>query len=109
MVRARDAGHLRKLQIRFPSMASAEIRHSPVWDYAYRIIVPKQIWIAALIEMAEEQDWSNFKNKVAVQQGMIDGLEYSRALHDVWRIVNRLQTRRPKLKMGSGTKLPPSY
>ncbi len=90
-------------------MASAEIRHSPVWDYAYRIIVPKQIWIAALIEMAEEQDWSNFKNKVAVQQGMIDGLEYSRALHDVWRIVNRLQTRRPKLKMGSGTKLPPSY
>ena len=54
------------------------------------MIVPKQVWVPILAELAEEQDWSNFKNEVAAYQGK-SGASYSRALHDVWEIMYRLQ------------------
>ena len=71
-------------------MADSEIVTMPNRDYRYRLIVPKQAWVRILAELAEEQDWSNFKNEVAVYQGK-GGASYARALHDIWEIMHRLQ------------------
>jgi len=34
-------------------------------DYGYQRIVPESVWIAALPESAQEQNWGNFKTEVA--------------------------------------------
>lgn len=90
MVRARCKDHLQNLQTRFPALASSKIVSLRNRDYRYRMIVPKSIWVAALQELAEEQDWNNFKNEVARHQGR-GGATYTRALHDVWEIMYQLQ------------------
>ena len=90
MVRARCKDHLQNLQTRFPALAGSKIVSLRNRDYRYRMIVPKSIWVAALQELAEEQEWNNFKNEVARHQGR-GGAVYSRALHDVWEIMYRLQ------------------
>ena len=89
MVRGRQAGHLRNLQTRFPALAGTIVT-LPNRDYRYRIIVPKSVWVAALGEMAEEQQWGNFKNQVAKHQGRA-GAAYANALHEVWAVMYRLQ------------------
>jgi hypothetical protein len=53
-------------------------------------MVPKASWIAIIGELAQEQEWSNFKDEAAKYQGT-SGREYVRALHDVWTVMNRLQ------------------
>lgn len=90
MVRARREDHLQGLQARLSSLAAFPILATPGRDYAYRIVVPKPVWAAALYELAAEQDWSNFKNQAAAYQGEA-GAEYVRALHDVWERMGRLQ------------------
>lgn len=90
MVRARCKDHLKNLQARFPELASAEIVSWPNRDYRYRLLVPKTAWVRALQGMAEEQEWSNFKNQVAKRQGRGRNA-YTHALHDVWEIMYRLQ------------------
>jgi hypothetical protein len=52
--------------------------------------VPKSVWITALREIAQEQNWDNFKSEVGKRMGR-DEAEYSEALHDVWEIMYRLQ------------------
>jgi len=71
-------------------VAKARIITLPNQDYRYRIIVPKNIWVAALTQLAEEQIWSNFKRQVAMHQGK-SGADYIDALHEVWGTMNRLQ------------------
>jgi len=90
MVRARRIAHLRSLQKRFPTLAAGEILTWPKRDYRYRLIVPKTSWVAIIGELAQEQEWSNFKNEAAKYQGMPGG-DYVRVLHDVWSVMNRLQ------------------
>jgi hypothetical protein len=90
MVRARCKDHLQNLRNRFPALANAEIVVMPSRDYRYRLVTPKRVWVPILAELAEEQDWSNFKNEAAVYQGK-SGTPYARALHDVWEIMYRLQ------------------
>jgi hypothetical protein len=90
MVRARRKEHLQNLQKRFPPLGSSEILSPPNRDYGYRLIVPKSVWVAALQELAEEQEWSNFKSEVVKRQGH-DGTAYTSALHKVWEIMYRLQ------------------
>jgi hypothetical protein len=90
MVRARCIAHLRSLQKRFPVLAGGEILTWPKRDYRYRLIVPKKSWVASIDELAQEQEWSNFKNEAAKYQGA-PGADYERALHDVWSVMNRLQ------------------
>lgn len=92
MVRARSRDHLRNLQARFQSLARAEIVTLPNRDYRYRLIVPKSIWVSVLVELAEEQEWSNFKDEAAKHQGNA-GAAYSRALHEVWDLMYGLQDR----------------
>ena len=90
MIRARRAGHLRALKNRFPDLlVNAKLMTLDDTDYRYRFIVPKEIWVRVLCELATEQRWSNFKNEVAVRQGR-RGRDYIRALHDVWVIMYRL-------------------
>jgi hypothetical protein len=63
MVRARSKDHLQNLPDRFSALADAEIVAMPNRDYRYRLITPKRVWVPILAELAEEQDWSNFKNE----------------------------------------------
>ena len=90
MVRARCIAHLRTLQTRFPALAVGKILELPNHDYRYRLVIPKASWTAIIGELAQEQEWSNFKNETAKYQGK-SGREYVRALHEVWAVMHRLQ------------------
>lgn len=90
MVRARCIDHLYSLRKRFPVLAVNKIIESPNHDYRYRLVAPKASWSAIIGELAEEQDWSNFKDEAARYQGN-SGRRYVRALHDVWAVMSRLQ------------------
>ncbi len=90
MVRARSIDHLRNLQERFPALAAGEILTWPKRDYRYRLILPKKSWVAIIAELAQEQEWSNFKDQAEEFQG-VQGKRYVRALHDVWSVMYRLQ------------------
>jgi len=91
MVRARVRGHLEALKQCFPVLlGSAEIQEFPKTDYAFRIFVPKSIWMQVLEGLADEVDYDNFKLEVSRHQGSA-GAGYERALHDVWASMYRLQ------------------
>jgi hypothetical protein len=90
MVRARCIDHLCSLQKRFPVLVVSKIIELPNHDYRYRLLVPKASWSAIVCELAQEQDWSNFKNEAARYQGN-SGKRYIRALHAVWAVMSRLQ------------------
>jgi hypothetical protein len=96
MVRARDDQHLRNLQERFPDteIGTAEIIALPSRDYGFRIIVPKSAWVQALSQLATEQTWSNFKNEVGTYSRIKNlSRDYVDALHDIWGVMYRIQTR----------------
>jgi hypothetical protein len=90
MVRARCIDYLRSLQKRFPALAVGNILELPNRDYRYRLIIPKASWTAIVGELAQEQEWSNFKNEAAKYRGT-SGRGYVQALHDVWDVMYRLQ------------------
>ena len=90
MVRARCRAHLRSLQKRFPALAVGDILEWPNRDYRYRLIIPKASWTEIMGQLAQEQEWSNFKNEAAKYQGK-SGRGYVDALHDVWGVMHRLQ------------------
>jgi hypothetical protein len=93
MIRARAEDHLRRLQTRFPLLAGAEIQTFPHADYAYRIFAPKDDWAAIMAQIALELDYDNFKEEVErYQEGA--GADYTKALHEVWSVMNDLQRRR---------------
>ena len=100
MVRARRIAHLRTLQKRFAALAHGEILTWPNRDYRYRLILPKASWVAIIGELAQEQEWSNFKNEAAKYQGT-SGKDYVRALHDVWSVMNRVQESEDRPHRGS--------
>jgi hypothetical protein len=90
MVRARCIAHLRSIQKRFPALAVGKILELPDHDYRYRLVISKACWTTIVGELAQEQEWSNFKDETAKYQGT-SGRGYVRALHDVWAVMNRLQ------------------
>ena len=91
MVRARVRGHLDALKDRFPELlGGCEVREFAGADYAFRLFVEKSAWSRALAALAEEVDYDNFKSEVARHQGAA-GADYEGSLHDVWRVMNRLQ------------------
>jgi len=90
MVRARQVAHLKNLQKRFPVVASAEIFTWPDRDYRYRLIIAKAVWVEIVAELAQEQEWSNFKSEAARNQGA--GSDYVHALHQIWGVMSRLQS-----------------
>jgi hypothetical protein len=92
MVRARSKAHLGSLQERFPALSNAQVLALRDRDYGYRIVVPKEVWADVLTELAEEQEWSNFKNETARFQGAT-GRDYVHALHEVWSVMYKLQNK----------------
>lgn len=94
MVRARRRRHLMNLQERFPVLAQSEIRQSDKNDYRYRIIVSKSVWTRVVSELAEEQNWSNFKGETDRFLEPADP-DYVRALHRVWGEMLVLQDKEP--------------
>ncbi len=90
MIRARASSHLTNLKRRFPSLEKAELVTLPSRDYRYRLIVAKAVWATIVNELAQEQEWSNFKSEAQRYQGSA-GAKYVDALHDVWSRMYRLQ------------------
>jgi hypothetical protein len=93
MVRGRSKDHLHNLRNRFTAIAATEIVTMADRDYHYRIILAKSVWAPILAQLAEEQEWSNFKSEAAAYQSA-EGTSYLSALHDVWGIMYRLQNSR---------------
>ena len=89
MVRARTTEHLQNLKDKFPQIAT-EIISSKDTDYRYRLVMPKAQWLAILQDIGQEQDWSNFKNKVHQSEALC-GRGYSNSLHEVWDVMHKLQ------------------
>ena len=91
MVRVRLRSHLVALKERFGDLLGAcEIQEFAGTDYAFRLFVPKSVWIQVLAALAEETDYDNFKSKVADHQGLT-GAAYEHSLHQVWSVMYRLQ------------------
>jgi hypothetical protein len=90
MIRGRRKAHLEALQSRFPAIAAVRIVTLVERDYRYRLIVAKTAWVAVMTALAEEQEWSNFKNEAARFRGS-DGSAYVNALHRVWDVMYGLQ------------------
>ena len=89
MVRARLRQHLEALKTRFPAiLGDAEILVFPGSDYAFRIFVPKAVWVTVAAELADEIAYDNFKAEVG-RGSAGDG--YEAALHNVWSVMHRLQ------------------
>jgi len=91
MVRARDRTHLEALQAR--AQSNHEILDQPRSDYRWRILMPAPAWADLLRELAEEVEWSNFKDE-ADRYGVLDGA-WLGALHRVWGLLYRLQAPAP--------------
>ena len=91
MVRSRLSAHLQALQERFPDLLGAcDIKEFAGSDYAFRLFVPKSVWVEVLAGLAAETDYDNFKSEVGQHQGAA-GAAYEHSLHDVWSIMYRLQ------------------
>ena len=96
MVRSRLKEHLVNLQERFKEtdIAKLAIEDSTHTDYRYRIVMPKDEWVAALSEMSAEQTWRNFKNEASLfTRAHKLGTRYVHALHDIWEVMYRLQAK----------------
>jgi hypothetical protein len=68
MVRARTKQHLQNLKERFAFMlvgGNFAIEDRKETDYRFRILMPKATWVKMLTVLAEEQEWSNFKNEAS--------------------------------------------
>lgn len=85
MVRARKEAHLRNLQERFPKECGVvPIEKWKNRDYPCRIIIHKSNWSSVLVQMNEEQTWTNFKSEVHSRQGTS---AYETVLHQVWQLM----------------------
>ena len=75
-------------------LADEQIVTLPDRDYRYRLIAPKVTWTTVVAELAQEQEWSNFKSEVARYQGAADS-GYVHALHEVWNVMYTFQEKEP--------------
>ena len=90
VVRARERGHLERLQERFADpLGKAEILDHVGTDYPYRIVVPRDAWTRVCTWLAAELDYTNFKDAVWHDQG---DSRYEKALHKVWTTMYGLET-----------------
>jgi hypothetical protein len=64
-----------------------EILTTPERDYGFRATVPRERWSQALVLLASEIDYPNFKNAVAAKQGHERAVTY----HRVWSDLLELQ------------------
>jgi len=82
MIRSRDRNHLENLKSEFPNyLGNVEIHSDYDTDYAYRIFVNKTQWMYIIESLADDIDYSNFKNE-AKKHGADEG--YLNLLAEVW-------------------------
>ena len=85
-IRARVRADLDALRAsHLPSLG--EIQESRHNDYRFRAVAARQEVAAAMANMIETLDYSNFKNQVAKVQGK----ERAHLYHDVWHVLYELQ------------------
>ncbi len=86
-VRARVRSDLEALRAHFlPNLG--EIQESKTNDYRFRAVAPRGDVAAAMADMVNNLQYSNFKNQVAKVQSPARAHLY----HDVWNVLYRLQT-----------------
>ena len=85
-VRARAKKHLEQLRNRLPFLKRYEILEDRWKDYRWRLVVPRNVWLDALMTLAVEQHWSNFKKEAA---RFCPDKIYDEALHSVWGLMYR--------------------
>lgn len=86
-VRARVRTDLETLRSHFlPSLG--EITESATNDYRFRAVAPRAQVAAAMADMVNALDYSNFKNQV----GKVQGSARAHLYHDVWEVLYRLQS-----------------
>lgn len=87
-VRARLKIHLENLKNRFKVLQDADIIYLDQRDYAYRIYVPKAVWVNVVTDAVDEIEYNNFKDEVKHFSGKD---EYYSCLIDVWSTMFTLQ------------------
>ena len=88
-VRARARSDLEALKAQYlPELGP--IQESPVNDYRFRAVAPRQAIAAAMARLIQRLDYSNFKSEVARVQGPARAHRY----HEVWDVLYGLQTER---------------
>lgn len=86
-VRARVCGDLEALREQYlPNLS--DVQESKTNDYRFRAVAPRADVAAAMANMVNHLQYSNFKNQVAKVQGSSRAHLY----HDVWDVLYRLQT-----------------
>jgi hypothetical protein len=92
MIRARARSHLVNLKRRFPDLLKHhEILQSHSSDYAFRIVVQRDVWQQVLLRFSERIDYGNSKGAVADKR-QPGNRAYEQSLHDVWEVMRQLQT-----------------
>ena len=89
MVRVRNREHLNALRARFEALGASPIIETPGADYPARIIVPKDLWVDTLADLAASTTYDNFKS-AASRSG---DSAYQAALHDIWTRMVQYQGR----------------
>ena len=79
-IRARDKVHLENLAI-----PDAKILETPTADYPFRVIVPHGYAVQLVTLLAQEIDYSNFKDVIDSQHGADNW--FSAACHEVWSVI----------------------
>lgn len=83
LVRARVRGDLEELA---DLVGGLEILETPERDYRWRAVVSRTAWSGALVLLAAEIDYPNFKSEVALRQGH----ERAGVYHEVWATLRGL-------------------
>jgi len=70
-----------------------DINQSEHSDYRFRLFIKKDQWVTVISELADEQDYENFKNEVARYQST-GGTGNIECLHRIWSIMYEYQNNR---------------
>lgn len=80
--------HLERLKKRFDFLADTPIDEKSGTDYPCRIVVGKTDWLMAVMSLASEVNYTNFKKEVGTKDAL-----YARAVAAVWAIMARMEKR----------------
>jgi len=100
-VRTRCARDLVNLRQWCPGLGT--FTHTPNADYAYRALVSRQDFAAALSQMVMDVDYDNFKDMVARQGG---GVQRMSVYHRIWGLLADWQASLLRPRRGRGTTVP---
>jgi hypothetical protein len=85
LIRSRDRSHLAALSKHLK--LTADILEHKGSDYQFRIMVDRATWVSIVAVLADDIDYTNFKDHVdrLAKRGSIS--HYSQLLHMVWQLV----------------------